>query len=81
MQRRAMLKSLLVGVPLAAGAAATASTAYIRETGNKTRASLEEKFDELKARFETADDRNRKLIRIALGAAALSLGLDISTLL
>ena len=81
MQRRAVLKGLLAGMPVAAGAAAAASTAYIKDKGTATRDTLEQRFDEFKSRFEAADKRNQKLIKIALGAAALSLGVDVSALL
>lgn len=81
MQRRAVLKGLLAGMPVAAGAAAAASAAYVRDKGAATLGTLERRVDELKARLEESDQRNRKLIRIALGAAALSLGVDVSALL
>ena len=81
MQRRELLKGLAIGLPSAAGAAAVASAAFIRDKGSEAKASLEQRFDDLKARFEESDARNRKLVKVALGAAALSLGLDISALL
>lgn len=76
-----MLKGLLVGAPIAAGAATAASMAYIKDRGSNTLGSLEQRFEQLKARFEQSDKRNQKLIKIALGAAALSLGIDVSALL
>lgn len=81
MQRRAMLKGLLAGMPVAAGAAAAASAAYVKDKGTSTLDTLEQRLDDLKTRLEDADQRNQKLIRIALGAAALSLGVDVSALL
>lgn len=81
MQRRTMLKSLLVGVPIAAGAAGAASVAFVKDKGSETLGSLEQQFDKLKAQFEESDKRNQKLIKIALAAAALSLGVDVSALL
>ena len=81
MQRRAVLKGLLAGMPVAAGAAAAASAAYVKDKGAATLGTLERRVDELKARLEESDQRNRKLIKIALGAAALSLGVDVSALL
>jgi hypothetical protein len=81
MQRRAVLKGLLAGMPVAAGAAAAASAAYVKDKGAATLDTLEQRVDELKAQFEESDQRNRKLIKIALGAAALSLGVDVSALL
>jgi hypothetical protein len=81
MQRRAVLKGLLAGMPVAAGAAAAASAAYVKDKGAATLGTLERRVDELKARLEESDQRNRKLVKIALGAAALSLGVDVSALL
>ena len=75
-----MLKGLLVGMPIAAGAAAVASATYVKDKGRETLGTLEERFDQLKARFEESDKRNQKLIKVALGAAALSLGVDVSSL-
>jgi hypothetical protein len=81
MLRRTMLKSLLVGVPVTAGGAAVASATFLKDKSQQTLASVEQRLDDLKKRFESADARNKKMIRIALGAAALSLGLDVSALL
>lgn len=81
MQRRAMLKGLLVGVPVAAGAATAASVAFVKDKGSETFGSLEQRFNQLKTQFEESDKRNQKLIKIALAAAALSLGIDVSALL
>lgn len=80
MQRREILKGLLVGMPVAAGAAAVASASYVKDKGRETLGSLEGRFDALKAHFEESDKRNQKMIKIALGAAALSLGVDVSSL-
>ena len=88
MERRAMLKGLLVSMPVVAGAAAAASAAYVKDSasyvkdkGQETYASLEKRVEELKNRFEESDQRNKKLIKLALGAAALSLGIDLGALL
>jgi hypothetical protein len=88
MQRREMLKGLLIGMPVAAGAAAAASAvrvknsaAYVKDKGQETIASLEQRFNELKDRFEKSEQKNRKIAKLALGAAALSLGIDVSSLI
>lgn len=81
MLRRTMLKSLLVGVPVTAGGAAVASATFLKDKSQQTIQSVEQRLEELKRQFKAADRRNSKLIRIALGAAALSLGLDVSALL
>jgi hypothetical protein len=76
-----MLKGLLAGVPLTAGAAVASSAAFVRDQGQKARESVEQRLEDLKRQFENSEQRNRKLIRIALAGAALSLGLDLSALL
>lgn len=76
-----MLKGILVGMPIAVGTAAAASTAFVKDKGTATLETLEQRLDDLKTRFEESDQRNRKLIKVALGAAALSLGVDIGALL
>ena len=81
MLRRTMLKGLLVGIPVTAGGAAVASATFLKDKSQQTLESLEQRIDALKQQFESADRRNKKLIRIALGAAALSLGIDVSALL
>ena len=88
MERRAMLKGLLVSMPVAAGAAAAASAAYMKDSASfvkdktqETYAALEKRVDELKSQFDESDKRNKKLIKLALAAAALSLGIDLGALL
>jgi hypothetical protein len=76
-----MLKGLLAGVPLAAGAAVATSASFVRNQGQKARESVEQRLEDLKRQFEDSEQRNRKLIRIALAGAALSLGFDLSALL
>lgn len=43
--------------------------------------SLNKHVDDLKTQFEATDAKNRKLIKIALVLAALSLGIDFTALL
>jgi hypothetical protein len=85
MQRRTMLRSLVMGLPAAAGAAATGialrSAAHVRDGSQVSLESLKHRVDDLKAHFEQADARNRKLLKAAVVLAALSLGLDASSLL
>ena len=81
MQRRELLKGLAVGLPSAAGAAAVASATFIKDKSGEAKASLEHRFEELKKRFDESEARNKKLVKVAVGAAALSLGLDIGALL
>jgi len=81
MQRRALLKGLAVTIPAAAGTAAAASMRFAKDTGEQSFESLKTQVGELKARFEESDRRNQKLIKAALVLAALSLGVDVSSLL
>lgn len=88
MERRALLKGLAVGLPVAAAGAAATSARFIKDKGDqsiatleKTMTSMQEQLDELKSRYKASDEKNRKLVRIALGAATLSLGVDLGALL
>jgi hypothetical protein len=84
MHRRAVLKGLVAaGVPAAAAAAAlTARTAAsVRDTTDASLESLKAQVDALKTRFEESDARSRKLMKAAIALAALSLGIDVTTLL
>lgn len=88
MERRAILKGLAVGLPVAAAGAAATSARFIKDKGDqgfatleKTVASMQEQLDQLKSRYRESDERNRKLVRVAVGAAALSLGVDLGALL
>lgn len=84
MQRRRFVRALLAGVPVAAGVAAAAalkSGDYVKEASETSLETLRQRIEELKSRFENSDARNRKLVRLALMLAALSLGLDASSLM
>jgi hypothetical protein len=84
MQRRALLKGLLVaGVPVAA-AAAIKSRNMLKRSADVSLEALHGQMRELKAQFESfqqSENRNRKLAKAAVAMAALSLGVDVSALL
>lgn len=88
-QRRDFLRRLIRSAPVAAGAAAVAATATKAQAVtdpalDSLRASMQtvqSRVRELDQRFEGLEDRQRKWLRVAVGAAALSLGLDVSALL
>lgn len=84
MQRRSVLRGLIVAIPAAAGiaaAAASKSRTYLADASEVTLETIKAEIDEIKARFEATDAKNRKLIRAAVLLGALSLGVDLSTLL
>ncbi len=89
MQRRAFLRRLVQSAPVAAGAAAVAATATKAQTAiDPAVASLKSgmqmlhsRVREIDERLDGLEDRQRKWVRVAIGAAALSLGLDVSALL
>ena len=85
MKRRALLKGLVaVGVPAAAAAAtsvASRSKQVVRETTDQSIETLRAQFRDLRERFERTDKSNRRIARAALALAALSLGLDVTSVL
>jgi hypothetical protein len=89
LQRREFLRRLLRSTPVAAGAAAIAATATKAQSGaDPALKALRTGFESLQDRVRSLDERidaleagQRKWLRLALGAAALSLGIDVSALL
>lgn len=87
MKRRALIKTLAVGIPSAAtitaGIAGLAgrSADYVKETSEHSMEALRKNLDDLRRRIEHVDAKNRKLVRAALALSALSLGLDVTMLL
>jgi hypothetical protein len=84
MKRRALLRGLLVGLPASAGVAAGAalrSRDYVKGVSEPSLTALKARIDALKTQLEQRDARNKTLIKLAIGLAALSLGLDASALL
>jgi hypothetical protein len=87
-QRRAFLRGFLRSAPVAAGAAAVAvSASKARAVADPALSGLRSGVESLREQVEAVDKRiealeagQRKWLRVALGAAALSLGLDISAL-
>ncbi len=86
--RREFLRKLMRSAPVAAGAAAVAATAGKAQTTvdpaiASLRAgvrSLQSRVRELDERLDGLEERQKKWVRVALGAAALSLGIDIGAL-
>lgn len=84
MERRALLRGLLVAAPavtaIVAGAAAR-STLYIKETSELSLAALKKQVDELAMRMGRSEASNKKILKALLVLTALSLGIDASLLL
>ncbi len=84
MERRALLRGLLVAAPavtaIVAGAAAR-STLYIKETSELPLAALKKQVDELAKRMDRSEASNKKILKALLVLTALSLGIDASLLL
>lgn len=81
MQRRQLLKGLAVALPGAAVTAAATSKRFVKETADQSLETLRTQVKDLKERFEKSDRTNKRLIKAALALAALSLGIDLSSLL
>ena len=84
MERRALLRGLLVAAPavtaIVAGAAAR-STLYIKETSELSLAALKKQVDELAKTMDRSEASNKKILKALLVLTALSLGIDASLLL
>ena len=84
MDRRAILKGLMIAVPTTAAAAAgvaVKSGAFARETSEQTLATLSDTVEELKQRFDRSEESTKKTLRVLTALTALSLGIDVSALL
>ena len=84
MERRAILRGLLAGIPVTAAAvagAAARSGAYVRDTKDQSVEACSRRIDALRKRLDESDGSTKKLLRAALALSALSLGLDVSALL
>ena len=88
-QRREFLRRLAQCTPVAAGAAVvTATAAKTKDAVDPAVAtlragveSLQQRVRKIDERIETLEAGQKKWLRVAVGAAALSLGLDVSALL
>ena len=83
MERRALLRGLLAGIPVTAAVAgvAAASGSYVRETSAQSVEACMRRIDALRKRVDESDASTKKLLKAALALSALSLGLDLSALL
>ena len=84
MERRALVKALMIGVPAAAAVAAGAavrSTHYVKDASEQSMLKLKNGLDELKERVDQMEASNKKWLKAAFAVAAVSLGIDLSALL
>ena len=84
MQRRALLKGLMVGIPVTAAAvagAAVKSGAYVRESSEQSIDSVRTQLDALRKRIDESDASTKKMLKTLCVLTALSLGIDVSLLL
>jgi uncharacterized protein YceH (UPF0502 family) len=83
MHRRAVLKGLFAAsIPAvgAAGALAAHAASQTRNAADASIASLRKQVDALSKRLDETDARTRKLTKVAIALAGLSLGLDVTAL-
>ena len=85
MQRREILRGLILGTPAAAvavaGVAAAKSTDFMREKSEQSLDTCKRQLDELRERMDRSEASTRKALRVAFALTALSLGIDASALL
>jgi hypothetical protein len=84
MERRALLRGLLIGIPAtAAGVAGLAakSSAYVRETSEQSVDACMQQINALRKRMDESEVSAKKMLKAVLALTALSLGMDISALL
>ena len=84
MQRREILRDLILGTPVAALAvagAAAKSTENVREKSEQSLETCKRQLDELRERMDRSEASTRKALKVAFALTALSLGIDASALL
>ena len=84
MDRRALLRGLALGAPVAAAAvagAAVKSTDYIREKSDQSLETCKRQIDDLRERMDRSEASTRKALKVVFALTALSLGIDASALL
>lgn len=84
MQRRELLRGLIVGTPAAALAVAGAtarSTDYVKEKSEQSLDACRRQLDELRERLDRSEVSTKRALKVALALTALSLGIDASALL
>lgn len=84
MDRRALLRGLVLGAPVAAVAvagAAAKSTDYIREKSDQSLQTCKRQIDDLRNRLDSSEASTKRALKVVFALTALSLGIDASALL
>jgi len=84
MERRALVRGLLLGIPASAAVmagAAAKSKAYVRETSEHSIDALKSQVEALRKRIDETDASTKKWLKTLTALTLLSLGLDFSALL
>ena len=82
MDRRALLRGLVFGAPVAAVAGAAAkSTDYIREKSDQSLQTCKRQIDDLRNRLDSSEASTKRALKVVFALTALSLGIDASALL
>ena len=84
MERRELLRGLILGAPAAAAVvagAAARSSDYVRDKSDQSLDRVKRQLDELRERMDRSDASTRKAVKVAFALTALSLGIDLSALL
>ena len=84
MERRAILRGLMVAIPTAAAIAAGAaakSAHYVKEASELSLPALKKRVDDLAKRMDRSEASNKKILKVLFILSALSLGIDASLLI
>ena len=84
MQRREILRGLVIGAPAAAVAvagAAAKSTGYVREKSEQSMEACKRQIDDLRERMDRSEASTKRALKVVFALTALSLGVDASALL
>ena len=84
MQRREILRGLILGTPaaaLAVAGAAAKSTDFVREKSEQSLDTCKRQFDELRERMDRSEESTKRALKVIFALTALSLGIDASALL
>ena len=84
MERRELLRGLILGAPTAAAVvagAAARSSDYVRDKSDQSLDTVKRQLDDLRERMDRSDASTRKAVKVAFALTALSLGIDLSALL
>jgi len=84
MERRALLRGMMVGVPATAAVlagAAAKSTQFVRDTSEQSLEAFQQQVEDLRERMDRSEASTKKTLKALLALTSLSLGIDVSALL